>query len=399
MLNDKGLRELAYVVKVTDVFKHPNADRLDIAQINGWRCIVGRDEIKKGDLAVYFEIDSKLPEKKPFTDMEFLASKHYKIKTQKLRGEISQGLLMSLEQLGLDPNKYPEGTFLTSELGVTYSVKEDNTRKNGDPNSKYVSMQMRHKKLSSKKWWKYLYKKAWGKKLLFLFFGKRVDNPLKFPTHFEFVHVTDEERVENMTWVLNDKSPLVLTEKLDGTSSTYILERKPFGKFEFYVTSRRVRMRDPNQSTYHQDMGSISTNIYWDMAHKYNIEEHLKDYLNENKDLKYVCIQGESVGSVQGNPLKLGEDRLYVFNFIRSDIGRISSIDGRKIIESWGMNWVPIIDDHYILPDDFEEFKKFADGKSAVNHNVLREGFVLRNPKTNLSFKNVSREYLMSKHE
>lgn len=105
--------------------------------------------------------------------------------------------------------------------------------------------------------------------------------------------------------------------------------------------------------------------------------------------------RGESVGSVQGNPLKLNEDKLYVFNFIRSDVGRLSSIDGKEIIESWGMKFVPILETEYYVPTDMEAFKEYATAKSVVNPNVLREGIVLRDPTNDFSFKNVSREYLL----
>lgn len=182
---------------------------------------------------------------------------------------------------------------------------------------------------------------------------------------------------------------MTVTEKLDGTSSTYILERKGKKKFEFYVLSRRVRQRTPDQKCFHDK------NIYWEMALKYNIEQHLKDYLIDNPKLNYVCIQGESVGNVQGNPLKLKENDLYIFNFIRSDIGRLSSVDGKKIIESWNMKFVPILDTEYYVPEDMETFKKYATAKSVVNPDVMREGVVLRDPTNDFSFKNVSREYLL----
>ena len=113
--------------------------------------------------------------------------------------------------------------------------------------------------------------------------------------------------------------------------------------------------------------------------------------------MKYVCIQGEGVGSVQGNPLKLEENDLYVFNFITSDIGRWPSSLGKEFIEPLGFKWVPILDENYILPDDLEEFKVYADGKSVVNPNVLREGLVLRDKEGKISFKNISREYLLKK--
>ena len=63
------------------------------------------------------------------------------------------------------------------------------------------------------------------------------------------------------------------------------------------------------------------------------------------------------------------------------------------------MQWVPILDTNYIMPDTMEEFKQYATGKSVINPDVLREGVVLRNYKTGLSFKNVSREYLLKNAE
>lgn len=386
IINDK--RALAYIVTIDEIRPIPNYDRVEHARTNGWWCVTRLNELKVGDKAVYFEVDSKVPaDDERFS---FLEAKHYKIKTQKMCGVFSQGLLMPV-------TLFPEladmevGTDVTDILKVTYSVIEDNTRKskNGDPDAKYKSMAQRHQKIFKKPIVRKIMKHKLGRKIMFLFFGKKKDKPLSFPTHFPFVHKTDEERCENMPWVLGYERPLIVTEKLDGTSSTYILERKGKKKFEFYVLSRNVRQKTPDQKCYHDK------NIYWDMAIKNNIEQHLKEYLIANPDLKYVCIQGESVGSVQGNPLKLNEDELYVFNFIRSDVGRLSSIDGKEIIESWGMKFVPILETEYYVPTDMEAFKEYATAKSVVNPNVLREGIVLRDPTNDFSFKNVSREYLL----
>ena len=110
-------------------------------------------------------------------------------------------------------------------------------------------------------------------------------------------------------------------------------------------------------------------------------------------------IQGEGVGSVQGNPLKLKENDLYVFNFIDSKNGRYSSVDGQNIISNWGMKWVPIINTNYMMPTDMEEFKIYATSNSVVNNKFLWEGVVLRDPTCDLSFRNVSREYLLKRHE
>ena len=80
MLNKEGARELAYVVKIDKVEPIPGRDRVESAVVGGWTVMVRKNQFKPGDLGIYFEIDSKCPTKEPF---EFLAAKHYKIKTQK----------------------------------------------------------------------------------------------------------------------------------------------------------------------------------------------------------------------------------------------------------------------------------------------------------------------------
>lgn len=407
MLNKNQIRELSYLVKVNSVEPIPNYDRVELAHINGWRCIVPKGRFVEGSIGVYFEIDSRAPADNPA--FAFLEKRHYKIRTIKMCGVASQGLLMHPSDFGwenvYDDNAfivgvydgknyhYPndESRFLTKELGITYAEDEDNKRKGKiDPNAKYTSMKARHKKIFSNPAIKKMMKYRWFREFMFFFFGKKKDKPMSFPACFPYVHCTDECRIENAPELLKDKRPLIASEKLDGTSSTYIMSRSKKNKFEFYVCSRHVRQLTPDQKCYHND------NVYWNNAFKYNIEKYLKDYLIENPELTYVCIQGESVGSPQGNPLKLTEDDLYIFNFIRSDVGRISSIEGKEIIEGWGMKWVPIISTHWINPDTMEEMKELATGHSLVNPDVMREGIVYRSANDNaLSFKNVSIEYLL----
>lgn len=387
-----GRRALAYVVTIDEIKPIEGYDRVEYARTNGWWVIIGKnDNLQVGDKCVYFEVDSKVnAEDERFA---FLEKRNYKIKTQKMCKVISQGLLMPLSVFS-EISDADVNTDVTETLKVTYAVEEDNARKGKvDPDAKYKSMAARHQKIFKQKWARWLMRRSWGKKLMFMFFGKKKDRPRTFPTHFPFVHKTDEERCENIPWVLGYERPLIVTEKLDGTSSTYILERKKQHKYEFYVLSRNVRQADEKQECYHDH------NIYWDMAFKYDIERHLKEYLENNPDCPYVCIQGESVGSVQGNPLKLPEDDLYCFNFIDGRTGRTDSLTGKNIVEQWEMKWVPILDEHYMVPNDMEEFKQFATAKSVVNPNVLREGIVLRDPTNDFSFKNVSREYLLKHNE
>ena len=388
IINDK--RALAYTVIVDEIREIPGYDRVEHARVGGWWIIIAKaDNIKVGDMCVYFEVDSKVPA--TVERFAFLEKRNYKVKTLKMCKVFSQGLLMPIAlfpELGADPEIQ---TDVTDLLGIKYAVDEDNERKANKANKdkKYQSMAARHVKLFRKPLFRWLMRREWGRKLLFILFGKKKDNPRGWPTHFPHIHKTDEERCENMPWVLGYERPLIVTEKLDGTSTTFILERKGKNKYEFYVLSRNVRQADENQACYHDH------NIYWDLAFKYDIENKLKKYLEQNPWLTYVCIQGEGVGSVQGNPLKLKEDDLYVFNFIDSEKGRHSSVAGKLIIESWGMKWVPILDTRYMVPNDMEEFKQFATAKSVVNPNVMREGIVLRDPTNDFRFKNVSREYLL----
>ena len=387
-----GRRALAYTARCGAIEKIEGADNIELMNVLGWKVIAKIGEFKEGDLCVYFEIDSKLPEKEWSA---FMAPKHYKVKTMKL-GKfkvISQGLALPISIFDVDiPNE--EGVDVTELLGVTYSVDEDNIRKNKpNPDAKYNSMAARHKNIFKQKWARWMMKRKWGRKVMFFIFGRKKDNPRGWPTHFPYIHKTDEERCENIPWVLKIDDPLLVTEKLDGTSCTYILEKKGKNKYEFYCLSRNIRQRDENQKTYHDH------NIYWDLAFKYRIEEELKQYLNEHPDLTYVCIQGEGVGSVQGNPLKLEEDDLYVFNFIDSQRGRYPSTEGMEIVRDMGLKWVPILDVNYHMPETMEDFKQYADGPSAVNPKVKREGVVIRNPKDDFSFKNVSREYLLKHNQ
>ena len=385
LINDK--RALAYTTKVLNIEPINGADNIELISVLGWKVIAKKNEFKVGDLCVYFEIDSKLPAAEW---SEFMEKRHYKVKTMKLGkfGVISQGLALPLDAFDVDmPNK--ENIDVTDLLKVTYSVEEDNVRKNGNPNAKYESMRARHKKLFKKPWAKWLMKRAWGRKVMFFFFGKKKDNPKGFPT---FISKTDEERVENQPWRIGDGKTYLCTEKLDGTSCTYALERKGKNKFEYYVCSRNVRQKDRDQECYHD------SNIYWELEDKYHIEEHLKEYLDMFPDLKWVCIQGEGVGNVQGNPLKLTENDLYVFNFKTSEDGRWPSEKAKTLINSWGMKWVPIIG-IVKMPDTMEELKALADGPSTVNPNVLREGFVYRSLDGQDSFKNISVKFLLDKKE
>lgn len=399
MLDSTGTRQLCYVVNVDAIEPIVGSDNCEAAVIGGWRVMVKKGEFKPGDKAVYFEIDSKVdPENPAFA---FLEKKHFAIKTQKYtfggKGNfISQGLIMRPADLGLED--VAVGDFLTEQLKVTYYVAEDNKRKAANPEDKYKKMAQRHPAIFRKGFVKWLMKRNWGKKLLFLFFGKKREPDTAFPTCFPYIKKSDEERIENMVYILQDKTPYIKTTKIDGTSSLYLLVRKKFDRKEFYVCSRNVRQLTPNQKTYHSD------NVYWSVEFKYHIKDFLEDMLNKHPEWSYVALQGETAGvgedggKIQGDPHHFGELRFFGYNFIDSEKGRWNSVEAKNLVQQYGIDWVPIVDEAYILPDDLEEFKLSADGEcEAVGASGAREGYVYRNTKDpNISFKNVSRLYLLN---
>ena len=380
-------RALAHVEKIEWIKPIDGADNIELIGVLGWVCVAKKGEFQTGDLAVYIEIDSKCPENDE--RFEFLANKKYKVKTMKL-GKfkvISQGLALPL-------SLFPEldgkniGDDVSKDLKITYSSEEDVKRKSNsiDPNAKFKSMASRHKNLAKKKWFRWLMKREWGKKLLFFFLGKKRDNPKEFP---KWIVKTDETRIENAPFYLQNKNPWIKTEKLDGTSCTFAIDRQKKGKdkFEFIVCSRNVRQADKNQECYHD------SNIYWELADKYGIESVLTKLAIEN-NYDRVVLQGEGVGDVQGNPYKFKENRLYVFNLIIEG-NRVGTKEMADFCDGNNLLHVPIISTEYYLPKTMEEMKLEADGYSEINPKVRREGYVYRSQDGQQSFKNVSREYLL----
>lgn len=234
-------RALAHIEEIAWIKPIDGADNIELIGVLGWVLIAKIDEFKVGDKAVFIEIDSKCP-----SDDErfaFLEKKHYKIKTMKL-GKFkcfSQGLALPL-------TLFPElsdrklGDDVTKELRITYSSEEDSKRKSNkvDPNAKYKAMAARHKEFFSKPIIRKIMRYDIGRKLLFLFFGKKKDNPKQFPS---WIVKTDENRIENCPFYLKSNEEWVQTEKIDGTSCTYAVDRMKRGKnkFEFYVKIQSLK--------------------------------------------------------------------------------------------------------------------------------------------------------------
>lgn len=183
-------RALAHIEKIEWVRPIDGADNIELIGVLGWVCVAKKEEFKPGDLAVYIEIDSKCPESDE--RFAFLAAKHYKVKTMKL-GKfkvISQGLALPI-------SLFPElsdkaiGSDVTENLKITYSCEEDIKRKanNVDPDAKYKSMAQRHKKFFGRPLVRKIMRYKFGRKIMFLFFGRKKDNPKEFP---KWIVKTDE---------------------------------------------------------------------------------------------------------------------------------------------------------------------------------------------------------------
>ena len=412
MLNERKERELAYIVTVDNVHPIPGKDRVECAVVGGWTCMVPKGAFKPGSAGIYFEIDSKLPEEELFA---FTSRYGYKIKTQRFKTPegpfYSQGLLMSPEDFNWtvqveplcgvrtevvldDEGKahYPndESRFLTQKLGVTYAIVEDNKRK-ANSVDKYKKMVQRRPRLFSQKWARWMMKRDLGKKVMFFFFGRKKDKKNSWPA---WVQKTDEERVQNMPWILNNKEPWIATEKIDGTSTTFTMKRRRFGKYDFFVCSRNVCFDKPDKQCFYE------TNVYTEMAEKYDIENKMKDMMKTIfHDCKWITIQGETYGEgVQKRDYSLKGHDFMAFNLISSDRGRWNTLNMKQFLETtYGIPCVPVVDEFFILPDTVEELLEYATNKSVVDGKE-REGIVFRSQDGAQSFKAVSNEFLLKYH-
>lgn len=394
MLNKRNERELAYVVKIDDI-KETGIEGVNnvLAIVGGWQVFVKPNDFKKGDLAVYFEIDSLCPHTPEF---EFLyVSGKYRIKTQKyIKGQVlSQGLLMSLKDLNLE-GRVKEGDFLTDKLGVVYYEPQDNARKGKAMKSgwqkKYEKWITKHPILSKFKFFRALYKLIHKKPT-----KKKSDWP-------EWVVKTDEERIQNQVWRFKtdlDKK-WIATEKIDGTSTTFTMKRAK--KQKLIVCSRNVVFNAPDKKSFYDETDG---NVYLEMAQKYDMESVLNKILELNPTWEFITIQGETYG---GNIQKRNygpEHRLAVFNVIYCEKDktpvRMNPIEMAAFIEKFGLNGlstVPIVDTEFKLPQNCDELLQIAEGFSQIDGKE-REGLVFRSFDGKDSFKAVSNSFLLKYHQ
>jgi len=375
-------RKLASIRKIDKITKHPNADSLEICHVGGWKVVTKIGEYTEGDLAVYFEVDSFLPLEE---DFEFLRKSSYKkmgdiegfrLKTIKLRQELSQGLLLPLSILEKDDemkigiSKQPWGDQLQLGPYDDAIVIEE-----GADVTAYMCVLKYEPPIPAE------------------LSGKVKGN---FPG---FIRKTDEERIQNMTAEyesMKDKHYYV-TEKLDGSSATYYFRDGVFG-----VCSRNLELADPGIF----EPGSVlcddgverprKENTFWKVARELFIEEKLGT-LEEN-----YAIQGELIGEgVQKNPYRIKGHTLRIFNVFNIDKQEYLGLDDmvhflNKInVDDKPLELVPVINYDYKLPPTIDEIIRYADDKSRLNGETDREGIVIRNKDKSVSFKAISNTFLL----
>lgn len=397
-------RELAYVVRIDEIKPIPNYDRVEHARVGGWWVIVKKDQFQVGDPAIYIEVDSKVPEKEPFM---FLEKKHFKVKTQKMCKVISQGLLMHPNDFGWDiqndnlggyvittlgAKEYFEiGDFLTKKLEITYAEESDNKRK-APSIDKYKKMAQRRPDIFKKPWARWMMKRDWGKKVMFVFFGKKKDKRNAWPA---WVVKTDEERCQNMPWLFpgNDEE-WIATEKVDGTSTTFTMKDRG-RKQEFFVCSRNVVFDAPDKNCYYD------TNVYLEMAEKYNIKEVLQQMMKDFPEMDYITIQGETFGEgIQKRTYGLKGHDFRAFNLIFGCGGakrRCNPKEMTEILSRYGIPSVTIVNEHFKIPATCDELLAMAEGESVYDKG-MREGLVFRSKDGERSFKAVSNPFLLKYH-
>jgi hypothetical protein len=197
---------------------------------------------------------------------------------------------------------------------------------------------------------------------------------------------------QNCSWVLQNKSPWIATEKIDGSSTTATYKRKGKKKHEYYICSRNIVFDKPNKGCYYE------FNPYTEMSEKYHFEEVLGD-LVKKYDLEWATLQGEVYGAgIQKRNYSLEGHEFAGFNLIFSDRGRLNSVESAEIMSTYGIPWVPIVDDRFIMPDTVDELLEIATDKSAIDGG-MREGLVFRSQDGTQSFKAVSNQFLLKYHQ
>lgn len=420
-------KPLAYIVKIKDIREIPGADRIELATVMDYTVVVKKGEYKPGDLGLYIEVDSLLPDgltdelRAKYTDIkegremadatkeeietalktiqesskypyfEFLRDRKFKIKSMKLGkfGVISQGILFKPSELGITDAKV--GKDYTLQFGITEIVQdEEEAGLTGKKDNWFVRKLMR-----------YSWYRNWRKRHNV---SETWDptNPGK----------SDEENVQKvyteMFKLYRDKK-WVKTEKLDGQNITVFSEKVKPSLFD-RIFHRNAEIKRIGVCSRTRELNKNGNGkAFWNTVLRLKLDEKIKNIPGE-----WFC-RGEHVGpGIQNNIYKLPRTDIVFFDFYRKvyfedDINKKVSFKWEKLnfedsvlfAEQWGLKFVPVLDDNYELPEGRVNDKgvfvsgadvmlQESDGNTVFGNNLnhKREGFVLRlRDDYNVSFK------------
>lgn len=338
---DLKMRKLATIRRIDAINPIPDADAIEVATVGGWKVVVKRGEYSVGDLAVYCEIDSWIPhtiapflskgEPKVYNDV-----KGERLRTIKLRGQLSQGLLLPryvvLDKIG----EIYEGMDVTDLLGIQKWEAAIPAQLAGEVRGLFPSL----------------------------------------------VPKTDQERIQNLTeelkeWQDNSAFTWEATEKLDGTSCTFFLDDSG----ELHVCSRNL------------DLKENPDNSLWKVALQHDLRARMIEM-----GLKNFAIQGELIGEgIQGNKYKLKGQHFFVFDMYAVKSGEYLSHNLRvRYADGLGLKHVPLIAVGMVIQEFVQGLLNMAEGKSVLNAMAEREGLVFKcisDP--SISFKAISNRWLL----
>lgn len=372
------MRKLATIQKILNLQPIPNANAIEKATILGWEVVVKKNEFAIGDLCVYCEIDSILPEEPQF---EFLRQSKFRIKTIRLRGQISQGIVFPLSIIDGKKFKAEEDFDVTDILGI----------QKFEPYQEQIKGQKQKAKFVFPDWFpiyvrRFLVKNMPSAALIFCRILPHTTIARTWPGYFP---KTDETRVQVLQNVLTKYTGTTcyITEKVDGSSISIYQKSGKFG-----VCSRNL------------DIDFDPKNKFWKTVIDSDIESKLKKYGQD------IVLQGELLGDgVQGNKYLLMGNMIMFYNAWDIKNQRYYSYHELLIIlEELELTMVPIIQYCYELTAIIPDLIELSKGYSKLNSKVMREGIVIRPqtevidldfraklPNGRISFKAVNPEFLL----
>lgn len=389
MLNGNK-RELAYIVRVSEAKDLDGYDKVHYVKCLGWWCVAPKD-IKVGDLVVYFEIDSKVPADD--ARFAFMEKRKYIVKPIKICGVVSQGLVLHLSDFK-ELKDCKDGDFVTDKLHVEKydpdAAQENKCSKQESKASDFKRAMSRHQKFFKNPIVKYLMKYKPVRWLLArLFVLKKDKDKSKWP---DWLPKTGSERIQNLPHLFGSKDKYIITEKVDGASTSFILNEKD----KYMVGSHNVIKNTENGS----DGGNYyKCNVWAESGFKYNMESVLRD-LKKSRKLKTVAIQGETYGDgIQKRTYSLSHNKHdFVVFHIWLDGVRLSIKDMIDVCDKYNLPHVHVYNYNYEIPDSVEKVIEDVDNsKSHIDGRDI-EGFVFYSQDGQQNFKCVSPNFLLKYH-